>query len=186
VASVVLRNPLNRRRGVPLSPKQFRYGFANAISEQEAADLYEHFSVAGSGVPLFQAALANLNPWTEAKVNTKNPNRGPLLIVSGERDHTVPGAIARASYKRQRRNPSPTELMPIPNRGHSLTIDAGWSQVADAALEFLIRYAPAADHTRGPRPPDVVPATSFGSPSPTTAGTATVDGLTVHNRPGQR
>jgi pimeloyl-ACP methyl ester carboxylesterase len=148
VASVVLRNPLNRGRGVPLSPKQFRYGFANAVSEQEAAELYELFSVAGSGVPLFQAAVANFNPWSEANVNTKSPDRGPLLIVSGERDHTVPGAIARASYKRQRHNPAPTEFISIPDRGHSLTIDAGWQPVADIALEFLVKHAPAADQVR--------------------------------------
>jgi pimeloyl-ACP methyl ester carboxylesterase len=147
VASVVLRNPLNRHRSVPLSPKQFRYGFANAVSEQQAAALYERFSVAGSGVPLFQAAFANLNPWTEAKVNTKNPNRGPLLVVAGERDHTVPVAIAKASYKRQRHNPAPTEFISIPDRGHSLTIDADWETVADVALEFLVKHAPATDQT---------------------------------------
>src|SRR5271165_715052 len=89
----VLRNPANRHRAVPLSYEQFRYGFANAISEDEAHELYEQFSVPGSGAPLFQAATANLNPFTEAKVDTKNPDRGPLLIISGEKDHQVPGSI---------------------------------------------------------------------------------------------
>jgi len=92
------------------------------------------------GAPLFQAATANLNPWTEAKANTKNPNRGPLLITSGERDHTVPWAIANASYKKQKRNKGVTEIVEIPNRGHSLTIDSGWREVADIALVFAKRF----------------------------------------------
>ena len=94
-----------------------------------------------SGAPLFQAAAANLNPWTEAKVDTKNPERGPLLIISGEKDHTVPWAIANASYKRQQRNDGVTEIVEIPNRGHALTIDSGWREVADTALEFVRRFA---------------------------------------------
>ena len=89
-ASPVLGNPANRNRAVPLTYDQFRYAFANAVSEDEAKELYETFAVPASGAPLFQAATANLNPWTEAKVDTKNPDRGPLLIISGEKDHTVP------------------------------------------------------------------------------------------------
>ena len=92
------------------------------------------------GAPLFQAATANLNPWTEAKVDTKNPDRGPMLIISGEKDHTVPWAIANASYKKQQRNPSVTEIIEMPNRGHALTIDSGWREVADTALNFVKRF----------------------------------------------
>ena len=95
------------------------------------------------GAPLFQAATANLNPWTEAKVDTKNPDRGPLLIISGEKDNTVPWAIANASYKKQKRNAGVTEIVEIPNRGHSLTIDSGWREVADTALAFVQRFAGA-------------------------------------------
>ena len=138
-ASPVLHNPRNRHRAVPLTYDQFRYAFANAVSEQEAADLYEAFAVPGSGAPLFQAASANLNPWTEVKVNSKNPERGPMLIISGELDHTVPWAIANSSYKKQRRNGAVTEIVQLDGRGHSLTIDAGWPEVADTALEFLAR-----------------------------------------------
>ena len=100
----VLGNPANRNRAVPLTFEQFRFAFANAVSEQEAQELYETFAVPASGVPLFQAAAANLNPWTEAKVDTENPERGPLLIISGEKDHTVPWAIANAAFKLQQRN----------------------------------------------------------------------------------
>ena len=97
--------------------------------------------MAGSGVPIFQAATANLNPWTETKVDTKNAERGPLLIISGEKDHTVPSAIAKASYRKQLRNDSVTEIVEMPGRGHSLTIDHGWREVADTALGFVQRFA---------------------------------------------
>jgi pimeloyl-ACP methyl ester carboxylesterase len=137
----VLRNPANRGRAVPLTYEQFRYGFANAVGEDEAKELYETYSVPGSGLPIFQAASANLNPWTEAKVNSKNPERGPLLIISGENDHTVPWSIANASYKRQRRNEGVTEIIEMPGLGHSLTIDSGWREVADTALAFVERFA---------------------------------------------
>ena len=137
----VLQNPANRSRAVPLTYEQFRYGFANAVSEEEATELYNEFAVPAAGAPLFQAATANLNPWTEAKVNSKNPNRGPLLLISGEKDHTVPWAITNASYKKQKRNEGVTEIKEIPNRGHALTIDSGWREVCDTALEFVKRFA---------------------------------------------
>jgi non-heme chloroperoxidase len=137
----VLTNPANRGRAVALTYEQFRFAFANAVSEDEAKDLYATFAVPAPGRPLFQAATANLNPWTEAKVDTKNPERGPLLIISGEKDNTVPWAVANASYKRQTRNAGVTEIVEIPNRGHALTIDSGWREVADTALGFVQRFA---------------------------------------------
>lgn len=136
----VLGNPANRNRAIPLTFEQFRFGFANAVSEEEAKELYETFAVPASGAPLFQAATANLNPWTEAKVDTESPERGPLLIISGEKDNTVPWAIANASFERQQRNPGVTEIVEIPNRGHALTIDSGWRDVADKALAFIRRF----------------------------------------------
>jgi len=139
-SSPVIGNPANYNRAVPLTYEQFRYGFANAVSEPEAKELYDTFAVPGSGVPIFQAATANLNPWTEAKVDTKNPERGPLLIISGEKDHTVPHAIAHASYKKQARNEGVTEFAEIENRGHALIIDSGWRDVADTALNFVRRF----------------------------------------------
>jgi pimeloyl-ACP methyl ester carboxylesterase len=140
VSAPILANPLNRGRAITLSFDQFRYGWTNAIeSDDEAKRLYDEFHVAASAVALMQMANANLNPWTEAKVDTKNPDRGPLLIIDGEKDHTVPWAIANASYKRQKRNQAVTEIKQMPNRGHSLTIDSGWQEVAQAALEFVKR-----------------------------------------------
>ena len=141
-AGPFLINPLNRRRAITLTFKQFKYGWANALDEKEAKELYDKFHVAGSGIALAQMGNANLNPWTQAKVNTKNPDRGPLLIIEGEKDHTVPWAIAHAAYKRQRRNPGVTEIVKMPNRGHALTIDHGWREVAQTALDFVERSLP--------------------------------------------
>lgn len=138
----VLGNPANRRRAVSLTFDQFRFGFANAVSEEEAHDLYETYAVPASGLPIFQAATANLNPWSEVAVDTENPERGPLLIINGEKDNTVPWSIASASYHQQRKNQGVTEILEIPNRGHALTIDSGWRDVADAALTFVRRFVP--------------------------------------------
>ena len=137
----VLGNPANRKRAVPLTYEQFRYGFANAVGEAEAKDLYAKFAVPAAGAPLFQAATANLNPWTEASVDSRNPKRGPLLIIAGEKDHTVPTAVARAAYNRQKKNDGVTEFAEMKGRGHALVIDSGWREVADTALAFVRRFA---------------------------------------------
>ena len=140
VSAPILRNPLNRGKAITLTFDQFKYGWTNALPDEEAKRLYETYHVAGPGVALMQMANANVNPWTEAKVDPKNPKRGPLLIIDGEKDHTVPWAIANAAFKRQSRNPGVTEIKMIPNRGHSLTIDSGWREVADTALAFVKRF----------------------------------------------
>jgi non-heme chloroperoxidase len=137
----VLGNPGNRNRAVPLTYDQFRFGFANAVSETEARELYATFAVPASGAPLFQAAAANLNPWTEAKVDTMTAERGPLLLVSGEKDNTVPWSIANASFHQQQKNAGITEIVEMKDRGHALTIDAGWREVADVTLAFIRRFA---------------------------------------------
>ncbi len=140
-ASPVLGNPANFNKAVPLTYEQFRYGFANAVGEDEAKELYNTFAVPAPGEPLFQAAAANLNPWSEVKVDTKNPERGPMLLISGEKDNTVPWSIVNASYKLQKRNPGVTEVARIPGRGHALVIDAGWRDVAQTSLDFVRRFA---------------------------------------------
>jgi len=139
-ASPLLQNPANRHRAVPLTFDQFRYAFANAVDEDEARQLYETYAVPAPGEPLFQSAAANLNPWTEAKVDSENPKRGPLLMIGGERDHTVPPSIVHASYDREKRNRGETEIVMMPNRGHALTIDHGWREVAQTAVEFIHRF----------------------------------------------
>jgi pimeloyl-ACP methyl ester carboxylesterase len=142
-AAPVLRNPLNRSRAITLTLDQFKYGWANALGDEETKQLYETYHVAAPGVALMQMANANLNPFTEAKVDPKNPDRGPLLILDGEKDHTVPWAIANAAYKRQRHNKAVTEIEKVPNRGHALTIDHGWREVAEKALAFVQRFTSA-------------------------------------------
>jgi pimeloyl-ACP methyl ester carboxylesterase len=139
-ASAALKNPLNKHRAVPLTFEQFHYAFANAVNNEEAKLLFETFAVPAPGAPLFQAASANLNPWTEARVDSENPGRGPMLVVSGEKDHTVPPAISEAAFKLQKRNPGVTEFVSVPGRGHALTIDNGWREVADIALNFVKRF----------------------------------------------
>jgi pimeloyl-ACP methyl ester carboxylesterase len=143
VVGPLLADPRNRGRALTLTFDQFKYGWANALDEDEAKRLYDTYHVAGSGIALAQMADANLNPWTQSKVDTKTPDRGPLLILDGEKDHTVPWAIANAAFKRQERNPGITEIKQMPNRGHALTIDHGWQEVAQAALDFVTRFAPA-------------------------------------------
>jgi non-heme chloroperoxidase len=139
-ASPVLSKPGNYNKAVPLTYDQFRYAFANAVDEGEAKKLYESCAVPAPGKPLFEAATANLNPWTEIKVDTKSPDRGPMLLVYGEQDHTVPKAIVRASYKKQKKNKNVTEIVEMKGRGHALTIDGGWQEVADTALAFIRRF----------------------------------------------
>jgi pimeloyl-ACP methyl ester carboxylesterase len=136
----ILRNPANRGRAVALTFDEFTYSWANNLSEAEAHSLYDTYHVPASGTPLFQDVLANLNPFTEAKVDVDNPDRGPLLIISGEKDNTIPPAISQSAYAHQRKNPGVTEITEIPGRGHSLTIDSGWPDVARKALDFIRRH----------------------------------------------
>lgn len=139
--SPVLGNPANARRAVTLTFEEFKYGWTNNLTEDESRQLYDEFHVAASGVPIFQAAVANLNPFSETKVEYKAENRGPILLISGEKDHTVPHAITHAAYKKHLKNKAAiTEFAEIPDRGHSLTIDNGWQEVAQTALDFIRRF----------------------------------------------
>ncbi len=135
----ILRNPANRGRAIALTFEEFTYSWANNLPEAEARNLYDTYHVAASGVPLFQDVLANLNPFTEAKVDVDNPERGPLLIIAGEKDNTIPPSISTASFRHQQHNPGVTEYLEMAGRGHSLTIDSGWPDVARAALDFIKR-----------------------------------------------
>src|SRR5262249_6893234 len=136
----ILHNPANRHRAVALSFEQFQYGFANAVSEHEAQELFEQYAVPGAGEPLFQAAAANLNPWTDVQVDTTNRNRGPLLIITADQDHTVPFAVSNAAFQQQETNIGVTEIVEMHDRGHALTIDHGWRDVAEASLAFIRRF----------------------------------------------
>jgi pimeloyl-ACP methyl ester carboxylesterase len=137
VASIALRNPANRNRAISLTAEQFRYGFANAVSADEAAALYERWAIPSPGRPLFEAAAANLHPHSPAKVDTRNADRGPLLVTAGGKDHTVPPAVSRATVRLYGKSHAVTDLRQFPDRGHSLTIDSGWREIADACFTWL-------------------------------------------------
>jgi non-heme chloroperoxidase len=137
VASIALRKPANRREAVSLTQDQFRYGFGNAVPERESAELFERWTVPSPGRPLFEAALANFMPRSPAKVNTRNKDRGPLLLIAGGRDHTVPAAITTSTRKLYHKSPAITDFREFPDRGHSLTLDHGWQEIAQYSLDWL-------------------------------------------------
>jgi alpha-beta hydrolase superfamily lysophospholipase len=132
-----LGNPTNLHKAVSLTDGQFRYGFGNALSEEESEALYEKWAIPSPARPLFQAASANFVMHSQAKVNTANKDRGPLLLISGLEDHTVPDVVTRSTLKQYRDSTAVTELKQFEGRGHSITIDSGWRQVADAVLDWL-------------------------------------------------
>jgi non-heme chloroperoxidase len=136
----VLGNPANAGRAVSLTYEQYKYGWVNVLEDEEGRALFEEFHVAAAGIPIFEAATANINPFSQVTVDTHNPDRGPLLLISGQKDHTIPWAIAQAAFKLQQANPNLTEIVEMPNRGHSLTIDHGWRDVADLALDFVLTH----------------------------------------------
>jgi pimeloyl-ACP methyl ester carboxylesterase len=135
----VFRNPANKRRAVSLTAEQFRFAFGNAVSEEESAALYERWTIPAPGKPLYEAAAANFNPHSPAKVATDNSGRGPLLLISGGKDHTVPETVTRATLKQYRHSDAVTDIIGFPDRGHSLTIDGGWREVAETVLTWLGR-----------------------------------------------
>lgn len=142
----VLGNPLNRGRAKALTPKQFRYGFGNALSEAESESLWEQWSIPSPGKPLFEAATANFTPNSPAKVNTANAGRGPLLITAGTADHTVPHVSAKAAYKQYAKSAAVTNFHTFDGAGHSLTMDHRWREVADVTLSWLTANGFAAQH----------------------------------------
>ena len=137
VASIAVKSPANKHKAVALTREQFRYGFGNALTEQESDELYERWAIPSPGLPLFEGAFAAFSPHSPAKVDTRNSTRGPLLVTAGGKDHTVPPAISRSTVKLYRHSSAVTDHREFPDRGHSLTIDSGWRDVADAALHWL-------------------------------------------------
>ncbi|MBL7488654.1 alpha/beta hydrolase [Frankia sp. AgB1.9] len=133
----VFKNPGNRNKTVPLTPEQFRYAFGNTIPEDESQQLFDTWVIPAPGKPLFEAAAANFDPHSPAAVNTKNEGRGPLLLIAGGKDHTVPEVVTRATLKQYRHSSAVTDILDFADRGHSLTIDHGWREVADASLDWL-------------------------------------------------
>ncbi|TVZ06259.1 alpha/beta hydrolase [Trebonia kvetii] len=137
----VFKNPANKHKAVTLTSEQFRYAFGNALSEEESDALYQRWTIPAPGRPLFEAATANFNPHASTKVDTHNSSRGPLLLMSGGKDHTVPESVVKATAAQYRHSEAVTDLIDFPDRGHSLTIDSGWQAVAAAALDWLRRQS---------------------------------------------
>lgn len=133
----VFKNPANRHRAVSLTSEQFRFAFGNALSQEESDQLFERWTIPAPGKPLFEAAAANFNPHSPAKVDTGNEGRGPLLLIASGKDHTVPESVTRATLKQYRHSGAVTDLKTFEDRGHSLTIDSGWGEVADHCLSWL-------------------------------------------------
>lgn len=133
----VFKNPANKNKAISLTSEQFRFAFGNAIPEEESDALFEQWAIPAPGKPLFEAAAANFNPHSAAKVDTENSGRGPLLLVMGGKDHTVPEAVTKATLKQYRHSEATTDILEFADRAHSLTIDHGWREVADAALNWL-------------------------------------------------
>jgi len=135
----VFRNPANRHKAVSLTAKEFHYSFGNALSEEESNSLYERWAIPAPAKPLFEAATANFTLHSPDAVNTKNPDRGPLLLTMGKQDHTVPEVITKSTLKQYRHSVAETDLEEF-DRGHSLVIDSGWRDVADACLTWLGKH----------------------------------------------
>ncbi|TPG13414.1 alpha/beta hydrolase [Pedococcus bigeumensis] len=133
----VFKNPGNRHRAVSLDAQQFRFAFGNAISSDESDQLFERWTIPAPGRPLFEAAAANFDPHSPAKVATDNEGRGPLLLIASGQDHTVPESVTRSTFKQYRHSAAVTELKTFADRGHSLVIDSGWTEVADVCLKWL-------------------------------------------------
>jgi pimeloyl-ACP methyl ester carboxylesterase len=133
----VFKNPANKHRAVSLTAEQFRFAFGNAIAPEESDELFERWAIPAPGQPLFEAAAANFNPHSPAKVDTANSGRGPLLLIMGGKDHTVPEAVTKSTLKQYRHSEAVTEIREFADRAHSLTIDHGWREVADATLAWL-------------------------------------------------
>ena len=126
----VLRRPGDTARTVTLNAKQFRYGFGNALPAAESDALYARYAIPGPGRPIFEVATANLRQRSAAAVDTRTGRRGPLLFVSGQQDHTVPDVVTRGAYRLYRHSPAITDLIEVPDRGHSLVFDHGWQDIA--------------------------------------------------------
>ena len=133
----VFRNPANKHRTVALTAEQFRFAFGNAIPAEESDALFDRWAIPSPGKPLFEAVAANFDPHSPAKVDTANSGRGPLLLMMGGKDHTVPEAVTKATLKQYRHSDAVTDIVEFADRAHSLTIDHGWHEVADAALTWL-------------------------------------------------
>ena len=135
----IFANPANRHKAVSLTAKEFHYSFGNTLPEEESDALHARWTIPSPARPLFEAAAAAFSPHSPAEVDTANEDRGPLLLTMGGKDHTVPEAITKSTLKQYRDSHAVTDLVEFADRGHSLTIDSGRREVAEACLAWLTK-----------------------------------------------
>jgi pimeloyl-ACP methyl ester carboxylesterase len=133
-----LKNPANRHRAVTLTPEEFHYAFTNTMTDEASRTAYERYAVPGPGRPLFEAAFANFNPHAASKIDFKNDERAPLLVIAGRVDHVSPPSINRTIAKLQHRSKSITAYKEFPGRSHFILGQPGWEEVADFALAWAL------------------------------------------------
>ena len=132
--SPVLLNPANLRRAVSLDFEQFRYAFANTMTEREAREAFELNAIPAPGRIVFQAGLANLNPRAVTKVDYRNDRRAPLLLIAGSEDHIVPASVNQANLRKYRHSTATTDFVEFSGRSHLIVAQSGWEEVAERAL----------------------------------------------------
>ncbi|MFD0485386.1 alpha/beta hydrolase [Kineococcus sp. GCM10028916] len=133
----VLSRPANRTRAVSLTQKQFAYSFGNRLTRQDSDDLHTRFTIPGPARVLFEGAAANKTQDSPATVDVALGDRGPLLMVAGGKDHTVPASVVEEAHNLYAHSSAVTDLVHFPDRGHSLVFDAGWREIAETTLSWL-------------------------------------------------
>lgn len=140
----ILKSPANGHRAVPITAEQFHYAFTNTMSAEESRPIYERYAVPGAGRVLWQGALANFNPHSALKVDFRNPDRAPLLLIAGGSDHVVPPSVDRQMAKKEGKAPAVTDYKEFPGRSHFTIGQEGWEEVADYALDWSLAQLRAA------------------------------------------
>ena len=152
--SPVLLNPANVNRAVSFNFDQFRYAFANTMTEREAREAFQLNAIPAPGRIVFQTGLANLNPWAATKVDYRNDRRAPLLLIAGGEDHIVPASVNRSNFRKYRRSTATTDFVEFPGRSHLTIAQDGWEEVAEHALSW------AQKHVAPPKPVGSLGATA--------------------------
>src|SRR6201985_2572356 len=132
----ILKSPANGHRAVPITEDQFHYAFTNTLTAEASKPIYDRYAVPGAGRVLWQGALANFNPHSPLKVDFKNPERAPLLLIGGGVDHVVPAKVSRETAKKEGKAPAVTEFKEFPERSHYTVGQEGWEEPAASASDW--------------------------------------------------
>lgn len=138
----ILRNPRNRRRAAGFTKKEFRYAFANTLSEQDSDAAYARYYIPAPGRWVFDYGLfANYRPGHQETYVDFSRDRAPLLFIAGGADHIMPASVNRANCRKYSKSPAITDYHEFPGRSHFTCGEPGWERVADLALEWTARHA---------------------------------------------